>query len=111
MIYLNLKEYFYKRCNTLTIMKTAYIFWGSRTMIFMALIRCFRGTFDDSMTRFYTGCVVEAFAYLHGKGIVYRDLKPENLLIDHRGYIKLVRVLLTSVDCALQLSPSLAMPT
>ena len=58
----------------------------------MVLIRCFRGTFDDSMTRFYTGCVVEAFAYLHGKGIVYRDLKPENLLIDHRGYIKLVRV-------------------
>ncbi len=55
------------------------------------VIRYFRGTFDDSMTRFYTGCVVEAFAYLHGKGIVYRDLKPENLLIDLRGYIKLVR--------------------
>jgi len=53
---------------------------------------CFsRGSFEDSTTRFYTACVVEAFAYLHSKGIIYRDLKPENLILDHRGYAKLVR--------------------
>lgn len=51
---------------------------------------CFRGSFEDSTTRFYTACVVEAFAYLHSKGIIYRDLKPENLILDHRGYAKLV---------------------
>lgn len=49
-----------------------------------------RGVFDDAMARFYVACVIEALIYLHNKGIVYRDLKPENLILDNLGYAKLV---------------------
>ncbi|XP_049819329.1 cGMP-dependent protein kinase, isozyme 1-like isoform X2 [Aethina tumida] len=49
-----------------------------------------RGCFDDHTTRFIAGCVIEAFDYLHNRGLIYRDLKPENLLLDVRGYVKLV---------------------
>nr|VZH95894.1 unnamed protein product [Spirometra erinaceieuropaei] len=48
-----------------------------------------RGNFDDNITRFVVASVLEAFTYLHTHHIIYRDLKPENLLLDEQGYIKL----------------------
>ncbi|CAK1552103.1 unnamed protein product [Leptosia nina] len=46
--------------------------------------------FPENIARFMSACVVEAFQYLHSKDIIYRDLKPENLMLDKKGYIKLV---------------------
>nr|XP_018897131.1 PREDICTED: cGMP-dependent protein kinase, isozyme 1-like [Bemisia tabaci]XP_018897132.1 PREDICTED: cGMP-dependent protein kinase, isozyme 1-like [Bemisia tabaci]XP_018897133.1 PREDICTED: cGMP-dependent protein kinase, isozyme 1-like [Bemisia tabaci] len=49
-----------------------------------------RGCFDDNAASFIAACVIEALHYLHSHQIVYRDLKPENLLLDAKGYVKMV---------------------
>ena len=41
-------------------------------------------------TRFYGACVLDGLAFLHEKHICFRDLKPENLLIDSDGYGKII---------------------
>ncbi|GAB0094504.1 cGMP-dependent protein kinase [Sergentomyia squamirostris] len=46
--------------------------------------------FDEKISKFFTACVVAAFEYLHTRNIVYRDLKPENLMLDAKGYVKLI---------------------
>ena len=46
--------------------------------------------FSESWTRFYTASVVLAFSQIHSLHIAYRDLKPENLVLDSQGYLKLV---------------------
>jgi len=47
------------------------------------------GRFSDDTAKFYAQEIVLAFGYLHGMHIVYRDLKPENLLITTTGHLKI----------------------
>ncbi|KAL3265410.1 hypothetical protein HHI36_009614 [Cryptolaemus montrouzieri] len=45
--------------------------------------------FSEERTRFYGAEIISALAYLHSQGIIYRDLKLENLLLDKDGHIKI----------------------
>jgi protein kinase X len=47
------------------------------------------GRFECATAMFYASEIVLAIEYLHSLSIVYRDLKPENLLLDKDGHLKI----------------------
>ena len=47
------------------------------------------GSMADMDAQFYAACVADAFEHAHGLGVINRDAKPENIVIDAYGYPKL----------------------
>ena len=47
------------------------------------------GKFPEPRARFYASEIVLAISYVHELDIIYRDLKPENVLLDARGHVRL----------------------
>ncbi|XP_017695979.2 serine/threonine-protein kinase UCN-like [Phoenix dactylifera] len=56
--------------------------------------------FSPAAIRFYVSEIVSALAHLHSLGIVYRDLKPENVLLQASGHVTL-----TDFDLSRHLAP------
>ena len=55
--------------------------------------------FSEAHSRFYAAQIVLAFEYLHYLDLIYRDLKPENLLLDSQGYLKVCVNFCTRIPC------------
>nr|AML76657.1 putative LOV domain-containing protein [Polypremum procumbens] len=75
--------------------------------LFLLLEKQPRKVLKEDATRFYAAQVVVALEYLHCQGIIYRDLKPENVLLQRNGHISLTDF---DLSCLTSCKPQLLIP-
>jgi len=87
-----------KRLDHPFIVKMYHSFQGSKHL-FLAMDYCSGGDlshhldnhnyFPEEVARFLIAEVILAIEYIHSQDIIYRDLKPNNILMDSNGHIKI----------------------
>ncbi|MED6182537.1 Phototropin-1 [Stylosanthes scabra] len=75
--------------------------------LFLLLDRQPTKVLKEEAARFYAAEVVVALEYLHCQGIIYRDLKPENVLIQSNGHVALTDF---DLSCLTSCKPQLLLP-
>ncbi|KAI4382351.1 hypothetical protein MLD38_008325 [Melastoma candidum] len=75
--------------------------------LFMLLDRQPSKVLKEDAVRFYAAEVLVALEYLHCQGIIYRDLKPENVLLQSDGHISLTDF---DLSCLTSCRPQLLVP-
>ncbi|KAK7324968.1 hypothetical protein VNO77_28962 [Canavalia gladiata] len=75
--------------------------------LFLLLDRQPTKVLKEDAARFYAAEVVIALEYLHCQGIIYRDLKPENVLIQSSGHVSLTDF---DLSCLTSCKPQLIIP-
>ena len=48
------------------------------------------GLLNKEQTQYYAGSILLAIDYLHKQKIIYRDIKPENVMINDKNYVKII---------------------
>ena len=62
---------------------------------------------NESIIRFYSAELICVLEYLHINGYIHKDIKPENIMIDNEGHIKLVDFDLSSkTNISMTLAPT-----
>ena len=97
-------KYAISECKIMKIMKNPFVLsmhyaFQTAQSLYMVLELCPNGDLlglilkysklPEDTARFYTAETILALEYLHSLDIVYRDLKPANILIDSEGHAKL----------------------
>jgi len=49
-----------------------------------------KGRLDEDLAAIYLAEIVLALEELHSQGVMHRDLKPDNILIDPKFHLKLI---------------------
>lgn len=86
-------------CKHPYIVELSYAFQSSKfAMMVLSLGTCgslgdylyTHGVVSEDLVGFYAAELVSVLGYLHSKGLIYRDLKPGNILLNADGHIQLV---------------------